>query len=266
MLAFVRKLVSDGVFKTEEAAFELPFSYLETLNQLNEIDHESFLSVLAGIMSGERSLTYRDLRLIYQNVRDKALDDSSSMVVSKRSSSMVVAKRASRLFQDKCMKLLHRHNIMRLDKEATFERMDKTFEFANPDFIVTRRHEARINSVEGVDCYLLQGSEQTRLIAKSAARVAFEASFFDRFWVAMHAHDADRLNELCKKLDVRNVGIIAVDNDVLHICKLPLFGEQYDDRWPYEEQFAMPRAAPYPDRRKLLYDHLGIDLNVRNLW
>jgi len=222
-----------------------PYSHLEMLARIAKIDPDWANKHLRSDAFANRQPTYRELRDQYYKLREKTPQQSSAIAAGMKT---------SRQFENLCLELLmsnHAEPLYRsqvgASKERRITRWPGAFRYASPDLLIEGRGDNQASEVDAADCFTVYGDIKQEETIRRIQRIAFEASFFTTFWIMLPTWSPGELFESeCKTLQLRNVGIVAVDSEKRAIARV-----------------TAPTGPPVPDRRQLLQEAVTTYLRLK---
>jgi hypothetical protein len=212
----------------------LPFAHVEALSKIGKLDPSRAIEL---IHHPPDHVTYLDLLKEYQHIRS---EDRA------RASPVAAGKHAAQEFIRACGRLINSTTTL-LPERATSGRSRILyrpivgFDYTNPDYVIRDASEPADSDLEAVDCYLLSGNTRSDTLTKKIVQVAFESTFFTRFWCLIPPSDlAERIILACTDLRLLNVGLVIVD-----IAKQSL------------SIIRNPKSGPVPDRTGIIRSSYG---------
>lgn len=217
----------------------VPFSHLEILVRIAKFDPDVAIKYLQSAGTQNRPPTYRELRERFYELRDKTPQHASPIAVGLRT---------SRQFENICLDLLVSNHGEPLYRPQAVSRCERrivrwpgAFRYASPDLLIESRARNQTPQIDAADCFIVYGDVSQDETMRRIQRIAFEASFFTCFWIMLPTWSPGWLFEsLCKRLRIRNVGVVAIDPETRIIAHV-----------------SPPIGAPEPDRREILYEEFA---------
>jgi hypothetical protein len=216
---------------SEKRLRAIPFAHVEVLAKLWALDRTS--AQLLIDQAHPKRFTYLGLLEEYQLRRSKA---------SGRASPMAAGKHAAQEFIRTCGDLLLENPVLTGgEDQRTILRPTNGFKYTNPDYVIRDLSQPSHPILEAVDCYFVSSKAQRDALRRKMAQIAFESTFFKRFWCLIPSAElSGEFHLACDELGFRNVGLVIVDA-ARHTLTV--------DR--------QPSADPVPDRTRLIFSDWG---------
>ena len=216
---------------SEKRLRALPFAHVEVLAKLWALDRTSAQQLID--QAHPKRFTYLGLLKEYQLRRSMASGRASPMVAGKHAAQEFIRTCGDRLLEDP---ILTGQNGKR-----TILRPTNGFEFTNPDYVIRDMSQPSDPILEAIDCYFVASKAQRDALKRKIAQIAFESTFFKRFWCLIPSADlSGEFNLVCDDLGLGNVGLVIVD-----AARHPLNIDRE------------PNADPVPDRTRLIFSDWG---------
>ena len=230
--AFVIEVESQHI-GSEKRLRAIPFSHVEVLAKLWALDRTSAQKLID--QAHPKRFTYLGLLEEYKLRRSEA---------SGRASPMAAGKHAAQEFIRTCGDLLLEKPVLTgVQGQRTILRPIIGFRYTNPDFVIRDVSQPSNPILEAIDCYFVSSKAQQDTLRRKMAQIAFEATFFMRFWCLIPSTELrGAFLGASEELGLSNVGLVIVDaaHRTLTI-----------DRRPDSS------AVPIPDRTRLIFSDWG---------
>lgn len=185
-----------------------PFSHLEIIARIAKFDSDAALEHLRSAKKSNRLPSYRSLRELFYELRDKAPQEASPIAAGLKT---------ARQFETLCLDLLKTNKIAKLYPSDEFlecrvSRWPGAFRYASPDLLIEARPANSSVQIDAADCFTLYGDISQDEAIRRIGRIAFEASFFAVFWMMLpNWSPVGLFVRECEKLELRNVGVVQID-------------------------------------------------------
>ena len=184
-----------------------PFSQAEVLGKIWQLDRHKALDLIDRA-TNPNTFTYLELLKKYQDFRSEGRRQISTIAAGKQAAQQFI--NASRNILQRTQHLTS--GPLFPEGRRTLLRLVTRFEYAKVDFVI---HDTSVEGaplVEAVDCYFISDRTQYDLLQRKIAQVAFESTFFTRFWCLIPPHDfAGELHAAFDQLELDNVGLLLVN-------------------------------------------------------
>lgn len=200
-----------------------PFSHIEVLGKIWQLDQHKALDLIDR-QKDASSFTYLELLKKYQDIRSEGRGPVSPIAAGKQ---------AAQQFINASLNILQRTQRLTSGPSGrrTILRLVIPFEYAKPDFVIRDTSIPDVPSMEAIDCFFISDRTQYETILRKVSQIAFESTFFTRFWCLVPRHDlVEQFKFACDELRLDNVGVLLATKE----CPI--------DRTP-------SAAIPVPDRR-----------------
>lgn len=216
----------------------LPFAHVDVLGKIWQLDRKRALELIDRA-DDAKSFTYVELLKEYQDIRAKGLVQTSPIAAGKHAAQEFIKACGQILMETQ---LLTRGSLFPKDQRAMLHPASG-FEFTNPDYIVRDTSAPESPIIDAIDCYFISGRAQRDALRRKISQVAFESTFFTRFWCLIPPSElAATFISYCNDLSLANVGLLIVDVPKRSCSVL---------RNPDS------KALPAPDRRSLIFSSRG---------
>ena len=216
----------------------IPFAHVEVLGKIWQVDRNRAHELIDQARNAN-SFTYLELLKEYQEIRSKGVAQASPIAAGKH---------AAQEFINACRKILLETKLLTSaplypGNQRAMLRPVVDFDYANPDYVICDTSTSQTPTVEAVDCYFISGRAQYDTLRRKISQVAFESTFFTRFWCLIPPSElAGDFISACNELGLSNVGLVIVD-----VAKQSCSVIRNPD----------PEAAPDPDRRQMIFTSRG---------
>lgn len=228
VLRYGERLVQQGHLVSLAEFQKLPFSHLEIIARISEIDAEMAVRLIKRdkVDAFKLPTTYLGLQGLLEEQRAggkaaaKAFPTAAGMASAAR-------------FKEKAFKLLD-NKLLGFEKEMAI-RTKSGLILPSPDYFIMKEKTIRRYYTFAIDLIDIRGADQTILTKKYILPEIIKASFFDVLWIVISGQESWFFErKLCQLGGDDNIGIIVIDDQLSQVV--------------YEKP---PRGPPQPDRSRM---------------
>ena len=199
----------------------IPMYALEMLTRIWNIDPKIAHSILLNYE--KRKISIEEMKTVYNDVKNNS---------NNRASNAIIGKKAAIDFEVLCYSsILKTDNFIRVqlyedDRNDKYKKLCKIVKWMrrskrfSPSFALVENMSASSSVIDAIDCALLQGWSEDRIVQR-LIYIDFVSKSFHRFWLLVPSwSQIEDARRLITELEITGFGLVSVNPDTLEMKSL----------------------------------------------